>query len=1106
MSKKLSVHNPKRRRFIPFSAGIIASVLLAVSPKNTVIAEDTDENKQLQEIKSLHEEYHSLLNTVEKPDVADNEEESTLDEETEEAVEVEEKEATTEATENTLVSDFDEIEEVKRLLLGAIEKADSTEYARQLQADDLTIDELDQIFENLIIESIENADADDMVSEKEDVSDTTDEDAENEASPNNEGEEQPAVEDEDSETILPGEKTETDENQPAVEKEEVKEPEETDETVSDEGLEITQSEEETDETQPAVEDEEVNKSENSASDEISETPPSETDENSLDEEVEETDGDQENAEADESSEISADGAEESEDEKTSEDEETSEEEAEETTEDSEDTDSVAQPKAARARTTSAKPTVTYTVQAGDTLNQIARNHGVSVNHLVSLNKIPNKNNIQIGQLLLINGNPEDLEDLNTSLTNEEFINIVGTHAQEAAQERNLYASIMTAQAALESGFGSSGLSSPPNHNLFGMKGSYNGESVVMTTREYSPSTGWVTINDYFKKYPSYTESLLDHANYIRTGPSWDSDFYYGVWKENTNSYHDATAWLQGRYATDPSYASKLNNIIEEYNLTRFDVPTVDEDDEVIPPPNIEDDDNVVTPPVEENDNDNDVEPSSGEEPTPSDIVFYTVQRGDTLFGIGREYNISVSELKALNNLNSDTIYVGQTIQVVDTSENASQAPTPPSENNSLNYTVRRGDTLSHIALEYNMSVSELRDLNNLSSDTIYVGQTLQVNTTSSSSGSNTSTPSNNSVAYTVQRGDTLFGIGREYNMSVSELREINNLSSNTIYVGQTLQVSSNSSSSDSNSTTPSNNHTAYTVQSGDTLSHIALEFNMTVSELRNLNNLSSDTIYIGQTLQVTGDNSDADSDSNSSSESSTPSNNSTTYTVQSGDTLSHIGHEYNMSVSELKDLNNLSSDTIYVGQTIQVNSSSSSSDSNSITPSNNSAAYTVQSGDTLSHISREYNMSISELKDLNNLSSDIIYVGQTLQVDSSNSSNQSSTNNETQSSSSATTHTVQSGDTLSSIARSYEVSVTDLTDWNDLDNSDLIYVDQELVIQGTKQNNNNTTDDSSSQRYRIVSGDTLSSIARQFDTTVRSLKEKNNLNTDLIFVNQVINI
>ncbi|WP_335871176.1 C40 family peptidase [Bacillus sp. 2205SS5-2] len=149
---------------------------------------------------------------------------------------------------------------------------------------------------------------------------------------------------------------------------------------------------------------------------------------------------------------------------------------------------------------------------------------------------------------------------------------------------------------------------------------------------------------------------------------------------------------------------------------------------------------------------------------------------------------------------------------------------------------------------------------------------------------------------------------------------------------------------------------SYTVKSGDSLSLIAKNYGTTVTSLKQANHLTGDLIYINQTLAVP-DGSTA-----------------STYTVRSGDYLYKIAKIYGLSVPELKNLNGLTSDLIYVGQTLKVAGTAATPEPKQTT------MYTVQAGDTLSHIAKRNSMSVSQLKDLNSLSSDLIYVGQTLKV------------------------------------------------------------------------------------------------------------------------------
>ena len=145
---------------------------------------------------------------------------------------------------------------------------------------------------------------------------------------------------------------------------------------------------------------------------------------------------------------------------------------------------------------------------------------------------------------------------------------------------------------------------------------------------------------------------------------------------------------------------------------------------------------------------------------------YTVKRGDTLYSIARKYNTTVDNLRRLNNLNNDSLSIGQVILLpgVDTS----------SDNTSI-YVVNPGDTLYSIAREYSTTVEALKDLNTLTTNILSVGQKLVV-------------PSDNSNIYVVKRGDTLYSIAKKYNITVDRLRQLNNLSSNNLSIGEKLII------------------------------------------------------------------------------------------------------------------------------------------------------------------------------------------------------------------------------------------------------------------------------------------------------------------------------
>ena len=148
-------------------------------------------------------------------------------------------------------------------------------------------------------------------------------------------------------------------------------------------------------------------------------------------------------------------------------------------------------------------------------------------------------------------------------TTNDFINRIGGISQELANQYDLFPSVILAQAILESRSGTSGLSDAPYYNLFGVKGSYNGASAVFQTWEDDGKGNTYTINDTFRQYPSWRASLEDYAQLLQL------PLYQGAHRSIAGSYDVATAHLTGRYATDTQYASKLNNLIAAYNLTRF---------------------------------------------------------------------------------------------------------------------------------------------------------------------------------------------------------------------------------------------------------------------------------------------------------------------------------------------------------------------------------------------------------------------------------------------------------------------------------------------------------------------------------------------------------
>ena len=599
----------------------------------------------------------------------------------------------------------------------------------------------------------------------------------------------------------------------------------------------------------------------------------------------------------------------------------------------------------------------------------------------------------------------------------QFLRNIIPAAQNVARGKDIYTSVMIAQAALESGWGTSALSKAPNHHLFGVKGSYNGQSVNMQTLEDSGGQNYYSIQANFRKYPSYQESLEDYADKIVNGISGAPLFYSGAWKSKTNSYQDATAYLTGRYATDTAYASKLNRIIEQFGLTKYDTETAV----------------------------NMAEEIANNQTTESSGDGYTVVSGDSLYAIARKTGTSIQDLLSLNGLNLNSIiHPGQVLALSSKSvstETKQEESAPKEETKSTestessttdtttstgSYTVVSGDGLYAIARKTGTSIQDLLSLNGLSlNSTIYPGQVLKLSSNSEASSSEetatsteetssevTSTSSeqvtSSSGSYTVVSGDGLYAIARKTGTNIQDLLSLNGLTlTSTIYPGQVLKLSSSSEVStteeatqsteetsseetDSNEVQTSSSAGSYTVISGDSLYAIARKTGTSIQDLLSLNGLNlNSVIHPGQVLQlsnayesISNEETVTSTQEIVSSEETTTSGNAQMYYVHQGDTLYRIARNNGISLSTLLEWNNLSVDSpIHPGQGLIVSYSSSSSsvESNTTTQSSEST-YTVKAGDGLWRIAKEHGLTLDELKSMNQLTTNIIQPGQVLIV------------------------------------------------------------------------------------------------------------------------------
>ncbi|WP_124058894.1 LysM peptidoglycan-binding domain-containing protein [Vaginisenegalia massiliensis] len=624
-------------------------------------------------------------------------------------------------------------------------------------------------------------------------------------------------------------------------------------------------------------------------------------------------------------------------------------------------------------------------------------------------------------------------------TQQEFLNKIGDYAKKIAKENDLYASVMIAQAILESGWGQSTLAKAPNYNLFGIKGKYNGQSAVMNTLEDDGSGNYYTIQADFRRYNNYGESLTDYAN-VLTGDNgasqWRYNYYLGARFSQAMTYQAATQWLTGRYATDTSYASKLNALIRDYNLTQYDMLR-----------------GAVT----------------GNTTTTSPIVnksesSYSVKAGESLYLIAAKNGMTVDELMKLNGLTSYLIHPNQVLKVTTTSS-VSQSnvatpstpevkPTTPSPSTptkpvaNSGYTVKAGDSYWKIATQYGISIQELQRLNGTTNYNLYPGQQLKVPTNSTVSPSAPTTPSTPvakpttpspsaptkpvaNSGYTVKAGDSYWKIATQYGISIQELQRLNGTTNYNLYPGQQLKVPTNSTVSPSAPTTPSTPvakpttpspsaptkpvaNSGYTVKAGDSYWKIATQYGISIQELQRLNGTTNYNLYPGQQLKVPTSSTVSPSapatPSTPVAKPTTPSPSAPTkpvansgYTVKAGDSYWKIATQYGISIQELQRLNGTTNYNLYPGQQLKVPTNSTVSPSAPTTPSTPVAkpttpsssaptkpvansGYTVKAGDSYWKIATQYGISIQELQRLNGTNNYFLYPGQSIKVPGTQSS------------------------------------------------------------------------------------------------------------------------
>lgn len=477
---------------------------------------------------------------------------------------------------------------------------------------------------------------------------------------------------------------------------------------------------------------------------------------------------------------------------------------------------------------------------------------------------------------------------------------------------------------------------------------------------------------------------------------------------------------------------------------------------------------------------------------------YTVQPGDTLAVIAMKNGVNWRDVAKWNQIDPEkTLFVGTSLYLYDAKPQEAETTAKSAAKPDV-YVVQANDSLTGVANQFNLSVKQLAEYNDLSvTDGLFVGQKLQLKEPKGNRAAKVepkaiqaSTRRIATKSYTVKRGEYLKLIADRYALSNQELADLTPglTAGSNLIVGQKINVpakeitvdevddSKASGKYEKLAAGPSYKTESYKVQRGDTLSSIATKSKISLAELAELNNLKANShVQLGQTLKVPAGASVPDQ-----------------YVVQSGDSLNAIAAKYNLQTSYLADLNGLSRTAgLRAGQRLkltgEVETTSKVSAKN--TKEETPETYTVKSGDSLGNIANRYHLQLDYLAALNGLSRNSnVRVGQRLKLTGDLPTVETAKTDTAKSSPKAVVagkntekYTVKAGESLNAIASRAGISVRELAEMNALKANANLQRGQNIVIPKTVV------------EYKVKRGDTLIGLASKYGLETTLLAELNNL-------------
>jgi membrane-bound lytic murein transglycosylase D len=403
-------------------------------------------------------------------------------------------------------------------------------------------------------------------------------------------------------------------------------------------------------------------------------------------------------------------------------------------------------------------------------------------------------------------------------------------------------------------------------------------------------------------------------------------------------------------------------------------------------------------------------------PEGKSAIKYTIKSKDNLIDISDLFKVRVSDIRNWNNLPyTSTVHVDQELTIFVPNDkveyyssinNMSESEKGKilfvsSDNTSVEHRVRSGETISSIASKYGVTISQIREWNKLKSNHLSRGRKLIINPDENRKLAGSASHSNgNTVKYKVRRGDSIGKIANKFGVTIVQLKKWNQISSNKVAFGKILVIHGKdvTNSIGDNTTHKTSNIVRYTVKNGDSIGKIADKFGVSIEDIKQWNTLKSDKVVVGKALSIHSEMevskskkkkslTDDSDDVISVKSKKNHEDKSIAYKVKRGDTLSDIADENDVTVKELKELNNIKGNKLVAGQKIILrkgasseNKTSNSSKKTVSKKGSDEKVYRVKDGESLWTIAKKNNVPVADIITWNNLKDDKVKTGQHLRI------------------------------------------------------------------------------------------------------------------------------